>query len=282
MYLLTFRSLATFFVGLSLLSSMSPYAGGQNQPPTLVPGWKLVWADEFDGKDGSPVDPARWSVVTGGKGFGNKELETYTDRSENIRQQDGNLVIEARKESWTGADGIPRDYTSARIESRGKFEHLYGRFEARMKLPIGKGMWPAFWMLGEDINTQGWPRCGEIDIMENIGDPGRIYGTLHGPGYSGSHGIQGHTEVATIDSDFHIFTVDWSPGEIAFSRDGAVYATRTPKDLPAGTAWVYDHPFFILLNFAVGGLWPGDPDPSTVFPQKMLIDYVRVYEREPK
>lgn len=281
-HLLTSRSLAISVIGLGLFSTVAGYAGGQRKPAAPIPGWKLVWADEFDGKDGSPVDPTKWSVVTGGKGFGNNELETYTDRTENIRQQDGNLVIEARKESWVGTDGISRDYTSARIESRGKFDRLYGRFEARMKLPAGKGMWPAFWMLGDDINTKGWPRCGEIDIMENIGDPAHIYGTLHGPGYSGSHGIQGHTDVTTIDSDFHIYAVDWSPGQIAFSRDGAVYATRKPQNLPDGTSWVYDHPFFILLNLAVGGLWPGNPDTSTVFPQRLLIDYVRVYEHESK
>ncbi|GAC1651223.1 MAG: glycoside hydrolase family 16 protein [Acidobacteriaceae bacterium] len=281
MYLLTRRPFATCLIWLSSLF-LSADATAQKQSAPSSPGWKLVWADEFNGKNRDRVDPAKWSVVTGGKGFGNKELETYTDRTENIRQEDGNLVIEARKESWTGTDGILRDYTSARIESRAKFDHLYGRFEARMRLPTGKGMWPAFWMLGNDINTNGWPRCGEIDIMENIGDPARIYGTLHGPGYSGSHGIQGHTDVSTMDSSFHIYAIDWSPGQIVFSRDGAVYAKRTPQDVPEGAAWVYDHPFFILLNLAVGGLWPGNPDASTLFPQKMLIDYVRVYEREPR
>jgi beta-glucanase (GH16 family) len=154
-----------------------------------------------------------------------------------------------------------------------------------MKLPRGKGMWPAFWMLGNDIKSKGWPACGEIDIMENIGDPSRVYGTLHGPGYSGSHGIQGHYDLPRnvgADSAFHVYAVNWSPGKIVFSMDGVVYATRTKQDLPEGTSWVYDHPFFILLNLAVGGLWPGNPDPSTVFPQQMLIDYVRVYEPESK
>lgn len=265
-----------------LLCSCVSFAAAQKHVGTSTPQWKLVWADEFDGRDGSPIDPTKWSFVTGGNGFGNKELESYTDRIENVRQKGGDLVIEARKQSYVGADGIPRDYTSARIESRGKFEHVYGRFEARIKLPVGKGMWPAFWMLGNDIKTAGWPACGEIDIMENIGDPARVYGTLHGPGYSGSRGIQGHMDITTTDSEFHIYAVEWSPGKIAFSRDGVVYATRTPKDLPAGAAWVYDHPFFILLNLAVGGQWPGNPDASTSFPQRMLLDYVRVYAREAK
>lgn len=253
-------------------------------PASPVPaGWRLVWADEFDQKDGSTIDPSKWSVVLGGKGFGNKELESYTDRSENLRQEHGNLVIEARREPYTGADGVARDYTSARIETRGKFEQTYGRFEARMKLPTGKGMWPAFWLLGGDIKAAGWPGCGEIDIMENIGDPTRIYGTLHGPGYSGSHGISAHTDVAQdqpVDSNFHIYSVEWSPEKIVFSVDGVAYATRTKDDLPAGTTWVYNHPFFILLNLAVGGLWPGYPDATTRFPQQMLVDYVRVYQPE--
>jgi beta-glucanase (GH16 family) len=262
-------------------SANTAHDTGQAGAISTEQGWKLVWADEFNGKDGSGIDLSKWTVVTGGKGFGNRELESYTGRPDNLRQEHGNLIIEARKEPYSGDDGIARGYTSARIESRGKFEQLYGRFEARMKLPTGKGMWPAFWLLGNDIKTAGWPKCGEIDIMENIGDPSRIYGTLHGPGYSGSHGIQGHTDAtsgAGVDSVFHVYAVDWSPGKIVFSLDGVPYATRTKQDLPEGTTWVYDHPFFLLLNFAVGGLWPGNPDASIKFPQQLLVDYVRVYE----
>ena len=208
-------------------------------------------------------------------------METYTDRRENLRQEHGNLVIEARKEAYTGADGIARNYTSARIETRGKFEQQYGRFEARMKLPLGKGLWPAFWLLGADIKTAGWPTCGEIDIMENIGDPRHVYGTLHGPGYSGSHGLQGQTylpEGQAIDSAFHVYAVDWTPDLIRISVDGIVYATQSPANLPAGKTWAYNHPFFILFNFAVGGKWPGNPDETTRLPQQLLVDYVRVYE----
>jgi beta-glucanase (GH16 family) len=269
----------------SLLFHLACASIGQSQIAPSSPGWKLTWADEFNGKNGAGIDPRKWSVVTGGKGFGNKELESYTDRTENLRQENGNLVIEARKEPYTGADGIARDYTSARIESRGKFETMYGRFEARIKLPAGKGMWPAFWMLGNDINTAGWPRCGEIDIMENIGDPGRIYGTLHGAGYSGSHGIQANLDLpqgAGANSAFHVYAIEWSPGQMDLSVDGVVYATRTKQQIPAGTVWAYDHPFFLLLNLAVGGLWPGNPDTSTPFPQQMLVDYVRVYQHTSK
>ncbi len=257
------------------------------RPQTLSsaphPGWKLTWSDEFNGQDGAAIDPAKWSIVPGGSGFGNQELESYTGRTENIRQQGGNLVIEARAESYTGADGIARGYTSARIETRGKFDQRYGRFEARIKLPSGKGIWPAFWLLGNDIDSVGWPRCGEIDIMENIGDPARIYGTLHGPGYSGAHGLQGSAGLPrgqAADSDFHLYAVDWSPDAIRFSLDGIVYVTHTKKDLPQGTAWAYDHPFFVLLNLAVGGSWPGNPDATTRFPQRMLVDYVRVYGQD--
>jgi beta-glucanase (GH16 family) len=244
--------------------------------------WQLVWSDEFNGPDGSGVDPQKWTVITSGNGFGNDELEYYTGRPENLQQRGGNLVMEARQEPYTGADGISRNYTSARIESRGKFEQQYGRFEARMKLPLGKGLWPAFWLLGSDVKSRGWPACGEIDIMENIGNPSWVYGTLHGPGYSGSHGIQGHTllpQGQAVNSEFHTYAVDWSPERLTFSIDGVVYQTRTPQELPKGTTWVYDHPFFLLLNLAVGGKWPGNPDEGTKLPQQMLIDYVRVYKR---
>jgi beta-glucanase (GH16 family) len=268
-------------VALALLAS-APARPHSTKPATpSLPGWTLTWSDEFNGPTGSGLDPAKWSIVTGGKGFGNNEMESYTERRENLRQENGNLVIEARKEHFEGADGTARDYTSGRIESRGKFDQAYGRFEARMKLPTGKGIWPAFWLLGNNIKSDGWPRSGEIDIMENIGDPKVVYGTLHGPGYSGSKGISSHAPLpeGLANTGFHTYAVEWTPASISFSVDGFVYTTRTPKDLPEGATWVYDHPFFILFNFAVGGMWPAYPDASTVFPQQMLVDYVRVYSR---
>lgn len=184
--------IARSFIVISLLLSVSAYSKGQNHSSAAEPGWKLVWADEFNGRDGSRIDLSKWSIITGGKGFGNKELESYMDRIENLRQVHVNLVIEARREPYTGPDGIARDCTSARIESRGKFEQIYGRFEARMKLSRGKGMWPAFWMLGNDIKSKGWPACGEIDIMENIG--GSIPGFMAlstDPGTRGHMGSRG-------------------------------------------------------------------------------------------
>jgi beta-glucanase (GH16 family) len=258
-------------------------AGATAQTP--VPsrqGWTLAWSDEFNGPDGSPVDASKWVVETGGNGWGNQELEYYTTRPENAFQQGGNLVIKALQEKYTGSDGITRDYTSARIKTLGKFSQKYGRFEARIKIPFGQGIWPAFWMMGDDIEKVGWPKCGEIDIMENIGkEPTLVHGTIHGPGYSGDKGPS--TPFALPDQsrfadDFHIYAVEWEPKAIRFYVDDHLYATRTPRDIPKSAKWVYQHPFFILLNVAIGGSWPGNPDATTQFPQTMLVDYVRVYK----
>lgn len=248
-----------------------------------APAWKLVWSDEFNGPNGSAVDASKWVSETGGGGWGNDELESYTARLENAVQENGNLVIKVRQEKYTGKDGVARDYTSARLKTLGRFSQTYGRFEARMKIPRGQGIWPAFWMLGVDIDKPGWPACGEIDIMENIGkEPALVHGTIHGPGYSGANGIGSPFALPAgqrFADDFHLFAVEWEPNAIRFYVDDHLYATRTPADLPKGTKWVYDHPFFLLLNVAVGGGWPGNPDATSVFPQTMLVDYVRVYER---
>ena len=243
--------------------------------------WKLVWSDEFNAADGTSPDPAKWNFDLGGKGWGNKELESYTSRPVNVQQKGGNLVITAVKEDYTGKDGVARPYTSARIKTKGLFSQAYGRVEARMQLPLGKGIWPAFWMLGDDIGTAGWPKAGEIDIMENIGEAGRVYSTLHGPEYSGGKGISAKYDLPAgevVNTGFHVYAVEWSPNRIRFYFDDKLIAERTPADLPEGAKWVYDHPFFVILNVAVGGAWPGNPDETTAFPQKMLVDYVRVYE----
>jgi beta-glucanase (GH16 family) len=242
--------------------------------------WTLTWSDEFNGPDGTSPDPAKWKFDTGGGGWGNKELESYTARPENVVERGGNLVLSEVKEDYTGADGIARPYTSGRIETKGLFAQAYGRIEARMKLPVGKGIWPAFWMLGDADPQVNWPAMGEIDIMEAIGDPHTIYSTLHGPGYSGSDGISKKFPLpdgAAIDSGFHVYAVEWAPNDLKFYFDGDLIAERTPADLPRGATWVYEHPFFIILNVAVGGAWPGNPDETTLFPQQMLVDYVRVY-----
>jgi len=255
--------------------------------PTLCaakpPAWKLVWRDEFDGSSGPAVDSSKWNFDVGGKGWGNNELETYTSRAVNAHLERGLLVITALKESFTGPDGVTRNYSSARLLTKNKFSQAYGRFEARIKIPYGQGIWPAFWLLGDNIGTTHWPNCGEIDIMENIGrEPSIVHGTFHGPGYSGGRGISAAYALPNgqkFSDDFHTFALEWEPNVMRFYVDGILYRTRTPADLPAGTTWVFDHPFFIILNVAVGGGWPGNPDATTVFPQQMLVDYVRVYQR---
>jgi len=253
--------------------------GGTSAAAGALAGWKLVWNDEFDGAPGAKLDPARWVYETGGSGWGNNQLEYDTDRADNASLDGkGELVITAKKESYMG-----KSYTSARLKTQGKFEHSYGRYESRMKIPFGQGMWPAFWMLGADIGSVSWPTCGEIDIMENIGkEPGTVHGTVHGPGYSGGSGIGAPNALAggaRFADDYHVFAIEWEKDVVRWYVDGNLYQTRTPKDLPSGARWVYDHPFFILLNLAVGGQWPGNPDGATTFPQTLRVDYVRVYDR---
>jgi beta-glucanase (GH16 family) len=174
----------------------------------------------------------------------------------------------------------PGGVTSARLKTQGLFAAQYGKVEARIKLPSGQGIWPAFWMLGTSITNVGWPACGEIDIMENIGrEPSINHGTVHGPGYSGGKGITARYTLPagqTFAQDFHVFAIQWASQTITFSVDGNVYATVTRASLPSGAAWVFDNPFFLLLNVAVGGTFPGNPDATTTYPQEMVVDYVRI------
>ncbi len=249
------------------------------------PGWTLAWSDEFNGADGSPVDATKWTALVGGDGWGNQEREYYTAGPGNARQEGGNLVITATSEGaaahtcWYGAC----QFTSARLQTKAKLEQAYGRFEARIQIPRGQGIWPAFWMLGGNIESAPWPSCGEIDIMENIGkEPGVVHGSLHGPGYSGGSPLTDKYTLpggASLADQFHVFAVEWEKDVIRFYLDETLYETKTAADVPAGKTWVYDHPFFMLLNLAVGGQWPGDPDGTTLFPQSMKVDYVRVYQR---
>jgi beta-glucanase (GH16 family) len=269
---------------LPLLSGCCFFNPCDPKMPQLRTGWALGWRDEFSDRDGSLPDPAKWTYDVGGNGWGNQELEYYTKRPENARIEKGNLVITAQKESYTGTDGVTRDYTSARLKTHGLLAQAYGRFEARIKIPAGQGMWPAFWMLGEDIPAVGWPKCGEIDIMENIGkEPSTIHGSLHGP--SAATPTSDRTAVFSLPQgqnfadDFHIYAVEWEPDTVRFYIDSNLYATFHSSDWPAGGKWVFDHPFFIILNVAVGGDWPGAPDVSTKFPQRMLVDYVRAYTK---
>lgn len=243
-------------------------AGLAPNPPADDRPWALVWSDEFDGMNGSPPDPTKWMFDVGGGGWGNSELETYTNRTENAYLQDGLLVIQVLQETYTGPDNITRDYTSVRLKTQGLHQWTFGRVEARMKLPYGQGLWPAFWMLGSDFGQVDWPESGEIDIMENIGrEPSIIHGTVHGPGYSDDNGISSPYRLAggqRFADDFHVFTIEWEANVIRFYVDDNLYATRTPADLPSGANSVFNKPFFIILNVAVGGDWPGNPDSTKI------------------
>src|SRR3954469_2527768 len=275
------NSYAVFFAIVFLTSAAALAQVASPQPSRA--GWSLVWSDEFNAPDNSPVDLSKWVPESGGNGWGNEELEYYTSRTENAYQQGGNLVIKVLHEKYTGSDGVTRDYTSARLKTLGKFSQRYGRFEASIKIPRGQGIWPAFWMLGDDIVKVSWPKCGEIDIMENIGkEPALVHGTIHGPGYSGAGGIGGAYAMPdgkSVADDFHLFAIEWQTNKITWFMDERAYFTVMPENLPAGKKWVYDHPHFILLNLAVGGHWPGNPGATTPFPQRLLVDYVRVYSQ---
>jgi len=240
------------------------------------PYWTLVWSDEFDGPALTAPDSAKWVFDHGAGGWGNQELETYTIGRENsYLDGTGSLVIVARAD----AQG---QFTSARLKTQSKFAVKYGRIEARIKLPAGQGIWPAFWMMGVDAPSAGWPQCGEIDIMENIGrEPSMVHATVHGPGYSGtggltrSYALRGARRFA---DDYHVFATEWSENRIQFFVDGHLYHTVEPAALPKGAAWVFQHQFFVLLNVAVGGSWPGNPDATTALPQELRVDYVRAYQ----
>jgi len=230
--------------------------------------WKLVWSDEFKGKS---IDTRKWTFDIGNNGWGNNELQYYTNRPQNAHVNNGHLIIQAKKENHGGSH-----YTSARMKTQGKFSVNYGKFEMRAKLPHGQGIWPAFWLLGDDITRVGWPACGEIDIMEYIGkDPSHVHGSTHGVGFDTSHSFH-HPQ--GFHNGFHTYSANWQPNRIEFAVDGKVYKVVTPADTHG--KWPFNSKkMFIILNLAVGGKWPGNPDGSTHFPQQFVIDYVRVYER---
>ena len=272
-------------VVLALISCRSDRSSTSDSVSERSTKWTLAWNDEFDGAPGSPVNPMKWVADTGGQGWGNDEREYYTPGSENAALDGaGHLVITVRAEQgsrrrcWYGACR----YTSARLKTAGRYETTYGRFEARIRLPRSQGLWPAFWLLGANCASTSWPQCGEIDVMESVGhEPNIVFGTLHGPGYSGDKGITMNDTLhaGTFADDFHVYAMEWAPGRIRWLVDEKEYHRLTPAQLPQGAAWVFDHPFFVILNVAVGGGRPGDPDATTIMPQQMVVDYVRVYQR---
>jgi beta-glucanase (GH16 family) len=242
-------------------------------------GWRLVWSDEFDG---TALDLSKWEFEVNARGGGNNELQYYV--TNNARVRDGVLFIEAHKEPYTGLEGT-RDYTSSRIRTRGKGDWLYGRFEVRAKLPKGQGMWPAIWMMPSAERYGGWPHSGEIDIMELIGhEPNKIHGTLHYSRPGGRHAYTGTDTtlaVGTFADDFHVFRLDWEPGVMRWYVDDRLYQTQTNWQSRANSFPApFDQRFHLILNLAVGGNWPGNPDATTAFPQAMLVDYVRVYRKK--
>ena len=244
-------------------------------------GFQLIWEDNFDGVSGDSPSSDNWSFEVGngpnGDGWGNLELQYYTDRPENASLDgNGNLVITAREESFEGSA-----YTSARLITKGKREFRYGRIEARLKTPFSQGLWPAFWMLGADIDDNPWPGAGEIDVMELRGQlPSIIAGSIHGPGYSGGNAVTDDFELidGRFDTEFHVFAVEWGPDFIDFFVDDRLYQRLNPSSLPEGGTWVFDKDFYLLLNVAVGGSYVGSPNANSRFPQTMIVDYVRVYQ----
>lgn len=268
----------------STASAASDATAGSDQVHTSAfdnNEWTLSWRDEFNQ---GYIDESVWSFETGNghaqgiPGWGNGELEYY--QRENAWVENNHLVIEAREEQASDQYGS-YDYTSARMKTQGGYNKQYGRVDVRARLPEGQGIWPAIWSLGSDIGSAGWPDCGEIDIMELVGnDPSTVHGTIHGPGYSGGNSIGGSYSNGSFADSYHVFQLTWYPDAIKFFVDGNHYFTITLYDVEnAGNEWVFDDgPFFFLMNVAVGGEWPGAPDASTQFPQRMDVDYIRVYD----
>jgi beta-glucanase (GH16 family) len=249
-------------------------------------GWKLVWRDEFNMPAGAKPDTQNWNYDLGGGGWGNDESEYYTDSQANAAMDgQGHLVITAQEvdkhngaglNCWYGAC----KYTSARLLSRGKYEFTYGRIESRIRIPSGQGIWPALWLLSSDVCRAGWPGCGEMDIMENIGrEAATVHGTVHGPGYAGANGIGKAFQLPSgrFADDYHVYALEWEQNQIRWYVDDQLYFSLSPTQVPG--KWVFDHSFFIILNVAVGGGWPGNPDATSTYPQHMMVDYVRVYQR---
>lgn len=262
-----------------LFSALTVFASCEKEAVQTLPdrNYVLVWSDEFDDTAVTTLNASKWTydLGTGQNGWGNNELQTYTQNSQNVRiDVTGNLVITARKD-------MAGNYTSARIKTQGLFTQKYGRIEARIKTPTGAGIWPAFWMLGSNIDSVSWPQCGEIDIMEQKGKFSNItYGSIHGPGYSGGQAITTPYALQNnrFDMGYYVYAVEWGADRIDFFVNDYLYKRITPADVPG--EWVYNQPFFLILNVAVGGNFVGSPNDFTPFPCSMFVDYVRVYQEQ--
>lgn len=254
-------------------------------PVNPPPGYALAWSEEFDQPAGTPPNPAHWSYDLGAHGWGNAEMQDYVSDLEHAQIVADPAAANGRALqitlTYNGQGLLHENFQSARLRTQGKFETQYGFIEARLRLPSGQGIWPAFWMLGADIGETGWPACGEIDIMENRGDkPGWNASSLHGPGYSGNSPLSGQYDLLDgqeFHQAYHTFGVLWEPDSITSLVDGTPYVTQTAANIP-GKKWAFNHPFFFLVNLAVGGHFSGLPDQTTTFPQTLRVDYIRVYQ----
>ena len=267
------RLLIVLILSVSLFSFCTKSSSSDNgvipppyTPPadTATPVYQLVWSDEFDS---TAINTNVWNFETGGSGWGNNEQEYYQPNNATI--ENGNLVITAKKET-VGSNY----YTSSRMTTQGKKEYTYGKIEARIKIPVGMGLWPAFWMLGSDINTVSWPACGETDIMEHINADSVIYGTIH---WDNNGHVQDGGNTNSSPSGYHVYSVEWDQYKIKWSIDSVVYHT---SDITVNSTEEFHLPFFILLNLAVGGNWPGQTIDDSLMPAKMYVDYVRVYQKK--
>lgn len=263
-------------LGTATIQNLGNYYPTDNQgyiSPTSYAGYTLVWSDEFNG---TTINTNDWTFETGGGGWGNNELEYYTNTSNNAYISNGNLIIEARKET-IGSN----NYTSARMTTAGKHQFQYGRIDIRAKLPVAQGLWPALWMLGSNISSVGWPACGETDIMELVGtNPNRVVGSIHWRQSDGSSGTVNNAyflNSGDFSQQFHVFSLIWKLNYIQILVDGIPYMTATNNSISSGS-WPFNAPSFLIFNVAVGGNWPGSPTPSTTFPQRMFVDYIRVFQ----
>lgn len=270
----------TVLAGVVVGCAASVPPAAPDPPPR--PAGKLIWADEFNGPRGRLADARRWRYEHGGR-WGAGELQYYTSRDDPspnaVLDGRGHLAITARKETRTEPDGTTHDYTSARLSTANRFAFAYGRVDARIRVVSGRGLISAFWALGSDLDTVGWPQSGEFDVVEVLGSrPSVTLASIHGPDdYGAPYALNTEHEAAEpLDRRFHVYSVSWSPRHLEFFLDGKRYATYTPASLADGHAWTFKHPFYLVLTLSVGGSWAGPPDAGTRFPARLLVDWIRV------